>query len=157
MEVGTKPSKTTRLELIDFLSQRDGFKCYYCEHEFDELSEITIDHFYPKAHGGTWDIKNLRLACQPCNSLKSDTLPNDDGTVTMAPRVRKQPRAPRPEICNHCNSGRNLLEGEQCSVCGSNPQPFTFPRHRQRKPKNCNHDGHTHCWMCIMGLVPRKI
>lgn len=154
-EVREKPNKVTRSEIVAALTKRDGFFCYICDKPFKSKKEATIDHWWPLAHGGTWALNNLRLACQPCNNLKGDALPNPDGTVNFVNKKQKTIRLPRPEFCEHCVSGRLLLIGEVCDICGSGPQPVMFPTSYKRKSINCDHDKY-HCFACIIGLVKRK-
>ena len=45
-----------------------GFYCYYCQTEKESLS---VDHVIPRAAGGSHDLRNLVLACNACNLLKS--------------------------------------------------------------------------------------
>jgi len=33
----------------------------------------TLDHIIPRAHGGSFNIKNLLLTCEKCNKIKKDT------------------------------------------------------------------------------------
>ena len=58
---------------------RDGFACTYCGDEDD----LTFDHLTPRSKGGrtTWD--NVVTACQTCNLIKGDRLPQQ---VRMYPR-----------------------------------------------------------------------
>ncbi len=49
-------------------------KCYYCKTPFTDTLKATIDHVIPLNKGGVHDISNLVLACQSCNSSKSDRL-----------------------------------------------------------------------------------
>lgn len=161
-DVRDKPSRLARHEIIKAVSARDGYFCYICLLDFNGQTNgkpnkecLTIDHFIPLAHGGSWDISNLRLACQPCNNLKGDLLPDPDGTVNFTKRVSRTPRMPRPQVCETCESGRLLHENEICPDCESGPQPYSFPKYRQRKPKNCDHSVY-HCWMCIIGHEKRK-
>ncbi len=53
---------------------RDRFTCQYCEQPFP-AQELTFDHIVPRSKGGrtTWD--NVVTACQSCNLLKGDRLP----------------------------------------------------------------------------------
>lgn len=150
-----KPSKATRSEIVDALTSRDGFFCYICKKPFKSRKEATIDHWWPLSAGGTWILDNLRLACQPCNNLKGDVLPNPDGSVNFVNRKVKTVRLPRPEFCENCISGRILLIGEICEVCGSGPQPISFPTAYKTKSRNCDHNLY-HCFKCIIGLVKRK-
>ena len=46
--------------------RRFGHKCIECGNEHN----LTVDHKIPLAKGGTWDIDNLQLMCQSCNSSK---------------------------------------------------------------------------------------
>ena len=53
------------------LWERENGKCCYCGREIS-YSESTIDHVYPRSCGGLSDWINMRVCCQPCNSLKDD-------------------------------------------------------------------------------------
>ena len=48
------------------LIQRDGKGCHYC----GSSKANTVDHKIPKAQGGSDDLDNLVLACEPCNNKK---------------------------------------------------------------------------------------
>lgn len=43
--------------------------CYYCGCKLD-YATFEVDHFIPKADGGTNDIDNLVPSCCDCNSIK---------------------------------------------------------------------------------------
>lgn len=150
-----KPNRAARTEIINFLAERDGYFCYICGIGFTKDDPETIEHFIPLARGGTWELKNLKLAHQLCNSKKGDTMPNEDGTVNFVKRKIRTPKLPKPEQCEHCMSGRLLLIGEKCNVCNSGPQPMQFPTAYKKKPKNCSHSGRDHCWMCVVGFTER--
>ncbi len=62
-----KISKTVRFEVL----ARDGFRCRYCGADAAN-AVLQIDHFTPRAKGGSDDIDNLRTACTDCNQGKSD-------------------------------------------------------------------------------------
>lgn len=51
--------------------KRDGYRCVYC----GSTDNLTLDHVVPVAAGGHSRISNLVTACEPCNTLKADTLP----------------------------------------------------------------------------------
>lgn len=59
-----------RNSLILALIERDGYVCAIdgC----DVMSDLHIDHIKPLSKGGTDDLPNLRLLCQPHNSQKGD-------------------------------------------------------------------------------------
>lgn len=47
--------------------------CTYCRCQL-HWEESTIDHVVPLSKGGTNDMENLALACEPCNSRKGGKL-----------------------------------------------------------------------------------
>ena len=52
---------------------RYNFCCGYCGvTETDIGSEMTVDHFHPRAHGGTDTLDNLVYCCHACNEFKGD-------------------------------------------------------------------------------------
>lgn len=53
------------------LWEREGHKCCYCGCKLS-YSDATIDHVYPQSCGGLSDWINMRICCQPCNSLKDN-------------------------------------------------------------------------------------
>ena len=50
--------------------KRDGHKCQYC----GSTKNLTIDHIIPRSRGGEDTWQNLVVACNPCNTRKSDKL-----------------------------------------------------------------------------------
>ena len=46
-----------------------GHKCHYCGEDAWQ-----VDHFIPRAHGGTDDMDNLFPCCGPCNASKGTKL-----------------------------------------------------------------------------------
>lgn len=53
-------------------SKTDGI-CAKCGKRVED-DKRTIDHFIPKYHGGTDDIRNLIPLCKACNRAKSSRL-----------------------------------------------------------------------------------
>jgi hypothetical protein len=158
----------TREDIILAIEARDGLDCFLCKKPFSkdvnsEWHEVTIDHWYPQsvayAEGWTYeqvnDLSNLRKAHRPCNTQKSDIVPNPDGTLPERPKKDRTIRVPRPVSCDTCMNGRILLLGELCPDCNSGPQPAAFPKTLQKRPKECDHSKF-HCWMCVIGHIPRK-
>lgn len=121
---------------------------------------VTIDHWHPLAHGGTWADNNLKLMHRKCNQLKGDMVPHVDGTLPKRKqstfRRRAEKRSGRAELCETCMSGRLLGFQEICDNCGSGPQPEAAPTLYQMRPKECPHAGPWHCWMCFLGMVARE-
>lgn len=149
----------TRLELEEFLKDRDGDQCMFpgCDRPLDDPRDInTLDHIYPqflaKRDGWTRERTdhrdNLQLMHKSCNTIKGHQLPDEDGNFKIVRREPKPIRGPRPEFCDLCESGRILLIGETCPVCFSGPQPAKWPGSLQRRPKDCDHSTY-HCFMCV--------
>lgn len=67
-------SRRERLEIVRDLAARDGqWTCSYCETLLDETT-AQIDHVVPRSRGGSDDMRNLALACGPCNRRKGNQL-----------------------------------------------------------------------------------
>ena len=58
-----KPSRS-------MIYKRDGHKCQYC----GSTKNLTIDHVIPRSRGGEDTWENLVVACNSCNTRKSDKL-----------------------------------------------------------------------------------
>lgn len=168
IDESVRPSRDT---LISQLRERDGDVCQLpsCGKPLDfSLIDgpqmVTVDHTFPQAKarlaGWTedqiWDLTNLTLMHRRCNALKGDREYDEDGKLPVLPdRQKAVDKSHRPMVCDLCESGRLLLFGEVCELCGSGPQPATAPKYLQRAPKDCDHSTHF-CWMCFIGHVERK-
>lgn len=150
-----KLNKAARDQVVARLVKRDGNRCMFpgCTKPFTDINKPTIDHWLPWSLYRDSSFKNLRLMHQFCNNKKGDIIPNNDGSLTLK-RARTVKKA-RPRLCEECLSGRILLEGEVCLVCGSGPQPSRFPTAYKKKPKNCSHSGNDHCTWCFLGFIER--
>lgn len=76
-----------------YLAERDGRQCFYCRKPFDGLTGATTDHYVPYS---VWPCNmpaNLVLACEPCNSSKSDRLTWSMAAVLLAWAGREAPAA----------------------------------------------------------------
>lgn len=52
---------------------RDNFRCVYCDYDgstFERWRYLAVDHFIPRALGGTDEDGNLVTACMDCNFMK---------------------------------------------------------------------------------------
>jgi 5-methylcytosine-specific restriction endonuclease McrA len=165
----TLTAKMDRDHIVASLVKRDGLTCQYPgeEHDLDLKGtghdEVTIDHWWPQSyglsHGWTpeeiWELSNLKLMCKRHNARKGDRLPLEDGTLPPHPRdllplhQTRADKSGRVDVCETCESGRLLFAGEFCDICGSGPQPTTFPKYLQRSPKECDHRFY-HCWWCTV-------
>ncbi|CAN5280382.1 hypothetical protein BH20ACI1_BH20ACI1_10330 [soil metagenome] len=61
------------------VAERANYLCEYCfsPQDFSPQS-LSIEHIFPKARQGGDEAKNLALACQGCNSYKSDKIKAPD-------------------------------------------------------------------------------
>lgn len=165
-----------RAVLIQLLKERDGDHCMHpsCGKALDFSlvdgpNMVTIDHRFPQVRareaGWTedeiWALTNLNLMHRSCNARKGDRVYNDDGTLPEPPsRHKAVDKTHRPMVCDLCESGRLLFDGEVCELCGSGPQPATAPRYLRVKPSECSHgwgeNPEQFCWMCFIGMIERK-
>lgn len=53
--------------------RRDGFVCKHCGAE-PGVEKLHIDHILPLSAGGTNDLTNLQVLCEPCNLAKSNKI-----------------------------------------------------------------------------------
>jgi hypothetical protein len=58
----------------EILVNQFGLKCWGCNFIPPDKRYLHLDHIIPKSDGGTNDIDNRALLCQPCNSKKSNTM-----------------------------------------------------------------------------------
>jgi hypothetical protein len=153
--------KLTKKDAIEILSERDGYHCFICKGEFEVNEYPTLDHWVPRAAGGSDKVANLRLAHRKCNTLKSDTVPLDDGTLPMKKKRvkpadrRRAKKEIQESICYHCNNGRKLSLGDNCGHCGAQAGPLRAPHYLKRKTTDCDHDRYW-CWACSIGIVERR-
>jgi 5-methylcytosine-specific restriction endonuclease McrA len=63
------PNKGLRAGLRKQVWARGDGCCHYCCVQLTVRS-FTVDHVLARANGGTDDLKNLVVACRPCNSSK---------------------------------------------------------------------------------------
>jgi 5-methylcytosine-specific restriction enzyme A len=52
------------------IAHRDGFRCHICGQGYIRGQAWEIDHDLPLAKGGTFHLRNLRLAHARCNREK---------------------------------------------------------------------------------------
>ena len=75
-----------RTELRQTVQRRYDFRCGYCGvRDTDAGAKLTIDHFQPRAHGGTDDLDNLVYCCHPCNEYKSVYWTTDENLSLIHP------------------------------------------------------------------------
>lgn len=55
--------------------ERDQYACYMCGRKQSEGAILNLDHFIPRALGGTNEFDNLFTACDKCNNRKGKAGP----------------------------------------------------------------------------------
>ena len=69
---------------INNVWRKTGGICAHCGNEVPTHSR-TIDHFVPKAQGGTWDTRNLMPLCVTCNQIRGSRWINPKTFYCYAP------------------------------------------------------------------------
>ena len=64
----------THAEMKEILIEKFGLQCWGCHLIPPDDRYLHLDHIIPKSEGGTNHIDNRALLCQPCNSMKSNTM-----------------------------------------------------------------------------------
>lgn len=62
-------NKSTR----EYVMSRDNYQCVHC----GATDNLAIDHYFPFSRGGGNEPDNLQVLCQPCNSSKGDSIPEE--------------------------------------------------------------------------------
>jgi len=101
-------------------------RCGYCTvHESEAGTELEIDHFQPRAAGGSDDPNNLVYCCTTCNRLKGDFWPEIDPLTT----TRRLLHPTRDELTAHL---REELDGR--IVARTETGAFHLDRLRLNRP-----------------------
>lgn len=66
--------RLSHAEMHEILTEQFGLKCWGCNFIPPDKRYLHLDHIIPKSDGGTNDIDNRALLCQPCNTKKSNTM-----------------------------------------------------------------------------------
>ena len=81
-------------------------RCGYCAvREVEAGSELELDHFQPRAAGGSDDLDNLVYCCLTCNRLKGDFWPARE-PLTIARRLLHPRRDALHEHLRETSAGR---------------------------------------------------
>lgn len=145
-----------RHKLIHRLLRKYGPACVYCLEPLSEAN-ATVDHYVPRAAGGSNHIDNLRPACFPCNNWKADRVPNPDGSIPPKKIRIRVHKGQRPSVCMICSSGRRLAAGQTCWQCNTGPQPEVRPQYLKVKTWLCDHDEFWCIACCLMTEPEREI
>ena len=70
---------------------RDNYTCQYCGKQFP-ISELTLDHVYPKSRLGPDIWENIVTCCKHCNQYKADRTPKESGMKLLKCPYRPQNR-----------------------------------------------------------------
>ena len=77
--VAEPKNRQTHAEMKETLITQFGAECWGCGFQPPDEDDryLHLDHINPKSSGGSNDIDNRSILCQPCNSLKSNTMTLD--------------------------------------------------------------------------------
>ena len=64
----------THREMKEFLVERFGLRCWGCDFTAPDERYLQLDHADPKKDGGSNELDNRTLLCQPCNLAKSNRI-----------------------------------------------------------------------------------
>ncbi len=87
VEARNRRLKTPRRKRVRKNAEEKGeFRCYICGRSLtqseagkdDQVSKVTIDHFWPQAMRGSTEDFNLRVSCSYCNEEKQDYIDASD-------------------------------------------------------------------------------
>lgn len=145
-----------RRKLIVRLFKKYGAVCFYCPLPLD-LETCTVDHYIPRAAGGSNHIDNLRPACFPCNNWKADRVPNADGSIPPKSFRMRVQKSERPLVCMICFNGRDLSAGQECWQCKTGPQPKIRPQYLKVKTWLCDHTEHWCIACCLLTDSEREV
>ncbi len=67
-------STMSHRQMKDFLVEEFGKQCWGCDFDVKDERYLQLDHADPKRNGGSNDLDNRVLLCQPCNLAKSDRI-----------------------------------------------------------------------------------
>lgn len=67
MGLGALKNKRKR----EILYSRQNGLCFYCQNPLISATEGILEHLKPRSKGGVDGLRNRRLACKNCDSLKS--------------------------------------------------------------------------------------
>lgn len=67
--MAAKMNSKTKQRKIRSLKRRDGPSCRRCRRRFTVRLRETIHHIIPVRHGGTNELINLILLCDPCHRI----------------------------------------------------------------------------------------
>lgn len=154
-EIQKNDAANKRRRLVIRLLRKYDAACFYCSIPLN-IDTCTVDHYIPRAAGGSNHIDNLRPACFPCNNDKADRVPLPDGTIppkVLRIRIKK---SDRPVTCNNCQNGRLLRADEWCPLCDTGPMPLKRPAYLKKRAWECNHIDYWCVACCIAGEDERS-
>jgi 5-methylcytosine-specific restriction endonuclease McrA len=76
--------------------KRHGARCHYCGAQ-PGAHELTLDHFRPRAKGGSDNPRNLVPSCKRCNSVKKARL-LADARWSMLQKILGWPRFTQEQL-----------------------------------------------------------
>ena len=103
----------SRDEMREILIQQFGVECWGCGFQPPDNDKryLHLDHINPKSSGGSNEIDNRSILCQPCNSAKSNTMTLDGlRRKNKREQLMKKPESQLIDILSAVTWSRNLLD-----------------------------------------------
>ena len=103
----------SRDEMREILIEQFGVRCWGCGFQPPDNDKryLHLDHINPKSSGGSNEIDNRSILCQPCNSAKSNTMTLDGlRRKNKREQLMKKPESQLIDISYAVRWSRNLLD-----------------------------------------------
>jgi 5-methylcytosine-specific restriction endonuclease McrA len=146
--IGYQQGELAGYELREYVLEKFGHKCAYCQAENIPLE---IEHITPRNRGGTNRLSNLTIACNPCNQKKGNHTAEEFGY----PQIQALAKAPLKDAAA-VNSTRlelyRRLQATGLTIEVGSGGLTKFNRSRQGLPK-------TH-WLdaaCVGTSTPKQL
>lgn len=65
----------SKIKSVEKLASVLGLKAPVCACCGKTEGKMSLDHYIPQSKGGTYELWNLQILCQSCNSIKGDSVP----------------------------------------------------------------------------------
>ena len=97
-------------EMKEILINQFGVECWGCGFQPPDKDDryLHLDHINPKSSGGSNDLDNRSILCQPCNSTKSNTM-TLDGLRRKNKKERRMKKSQLIDIPSTVQWTRNYL------------------------------------------------
>jgi len=82
---------------------RDKFRCQYCG-DRKGVTELTLDHIFPRSRGGDNSPLNVVTACMTCNNRKSNRTPEEARMPLLTSQSALRVKLERVVLCHYAEA-----------------------------------------------------